>query len=197
MMTENRYMTVTFPCERRWMKRIMLLGRVGVWLTLLVLGTASAWAANDNLQFNGTLTTEPCTLDPDSMNINVDFGTVIDKYLYINMRTHSKPFDIRLLGCDTTLGKSVTVTFKGTPDSELPSLLALSSGSASGIAIGLEQADGTVLPINQPASASYFMAGNNVLSFRGYVQIKPSAMQNLNVARGNFNAMATFALDYP
>lgn len=169
----------------------------GVLQLLLVLGAASAWAENDNLQFNGTLTTEPCTLDPNSENINVDFGTVIDKYLYINMRTHSKPFDIHLLDCDTTLGKSVTVTFKGAEDAELTNLLALSGGAASGIAIGLEQADGTALPINQTTSASQLMTGNNVLAFRGYVQAKPSAMQNQNLTRGDFTAMATFVLGYP
>jgi len=196
MMAENRYMAVTLPCWHHRMVRAMLQGGVGAWL--MVLGGASAWAANDNLQFSGTLTTEPCTLDPDSTSINLDFGTVLDKYLYINTRTPSKPFYINLRGCDTTLGKSVIVTFKGTEDPELTNLLALSSGgAASGIAIGLEQADGQELPINKSAPASQLVTMNNVLAFRGYVQIKPSAMQNHNIARGEFSAMATFTLEYP
>lgn len=197
MMTENRRLTMTPPCKPHRIKRTILLGGKVFGMLLLVLGAASAWAVNDNLHFSGTLTTEPCTLDPDSVNINVDFGTVMDKYLYINMRTHSKPFDIRLEGCDTTVGKSVTVTFSGTADSELKDLLAVSNGAASGIAIGLEQANGTALPINQATLASHLITGNNVLAFRGYVQVKPSAMQNQSLTRGDFNAMATFTLAYP
>lgn len=60
-------------------------------------------AATDNLNFDGTLVAEPCTLDPDTTNITLDFGILVDKYLYINTRTHSKPFSIRLLECDLTI----------------------------------------------------------------------------------------------
>ncbi|MCK6964552.1 fimbrial protein [Enterobacter bugandensis] len=164
-------------------------------LMLITLGGTSVWAS-DNLHFSGTLIAEPCTLDPNTTSINLDFGTVIDKYLYINTRTNSKPFDIRLLGCDTILGNSVQVTFSGTADSELPDLLAVSNGAASGIAIGIELVDGTLLPINSTAPAHQLLTGDNVLTFRGYVQMKPSAMQSHSITRGNFNAIATFKLDY-
>lgn len=173
----------------------MLQMLIRVWLILMALGGTSAWAS-DNLHFSGTLIAEPCSLDPNTTAINLDFGTVIDKYLYINTRTYSKPFDIRLQGCDTTLGRSVAVTFSGQADAELTDLLAVPGGAASGIAIGLEQADGTLLPINSTAPARQLMTGNNVLTFRGYVQIKPSAMQNHSITRGNFSATATFMLDY-
>lgn len=167
-------------------------------LALMVFGSGnSARAANDNLIFDGTLVAEPCVLDPDTTNITLDFGTVIDKYLYINGRTHSKPFSIRLLDCDLTLGKTISLTFKGTPDSELTQLLALESGKVRGIAIGIVKADDTPLPINTSTQAYTLIAGSNLLAFKGYIQGKPTALQSKGIVRGDFSATATFMLDYP
>ena len=44
--------------------------------------------AEDNLYFHGELVAEPCVIPPGSEVIPLDFGTVIDKYLYsyINVR---------------------------------------------------------------------------------------------------------------
>lgn len=76
------------------------------------------------------------------------------------------------------------MTFSGTADSELPDLLALDSGTARGVAIGLEQADGTALALNTPLPAYQLMAGDNTLTFAGYVQGKPSALQGHSIVRG-------------
>lgn len=69
-------------------------------------------AKNNNLHFDGTLVAEPCELDPNTTDITLDFGTVIDKYLYLNTRTHSQPFAINLIECDISLGKEVVMTLK-------------------------------------------------------------------------------------
>ncbi|MGN7915784.1 fimbrial protein [Enterobacter sp. 22466] len=181
-------------------RRGLIIGGSLMGLSLLatLVGSQAANAeANNNLQFDGTLVATPCTLDPDTTTIQLDFGTVSDKYLYINTRTHSKPFSIRLLDCDLTLGKSVVFTFTGTPDKELPELLGLASKPASGIAIGMEQADGTALPINKATPAYQLMTGDNTFTFKGYVQGEPSALQKHSIGRGDFSATATFTLDYP
>ncbi|SQI34326.1 Uncharacterised protein [Serratia plymuthica] len=36
----------------------------------------------------------------------LDFDTVIDKYLYLNTRTHGQPFELHLAQCDLSLGKN-------------------------------------------------------------------------------------------
>ncbi|WP_261459938.1 fimbrial protein [Serratia fonticola] len=170
-------------------------GAMQVLFMLTVVHTVSA--SDNNLNFDGTLVAIPCTLDPDTTSIMLDFGTMPDKYLYINTRTHSKSFEIRLLDCNPALGKLVIVTFSGTQDGELPGLIALSSGPASGIAIGMEQADGTGLPVNKPLPAHQLITGDNTMTFSGYMQGKPTALQNHSIEPGNFSATATFSLNYP
>ncbi|AIJ06753.1 MULTISPECIES: fimbrial protein [Edwardsiella] len=167
-----------------------------VLIVLLSIGQV-VWATGDNnLNFDGILVTEPCTLDPDTTDITLDFGTVVDKYLYTNMRTASKVFNIRLLDCDVTLGQSVRVTFGGMPNKELPTLLALSSGPASGIAIGMEKSDGSALPLNKSTPSYTLMSGDNILTFKGYVQGEPTALLKHSIILGNFTAVATFTLEY-
>lgn len=162
---------------------------------VMMLSQNEASAVTDNLQFSGNLVAEPCVLDPTTENIELDFGTIIDKYLYINKRVHSQPFTVRLLECDLSLGKTVSLTFSGTADSELTDMLAV-TGAASGIAIGLETTNGVALPFNKATPVMVLTAGTTELVFNGYVQGKPTAIQNHSIVRGAFNALANFTLAY-
>lgn len=157
----------------------------------------STQAKDDNLHFQGVLVSEPCTLDPNTTNIVLDFGTIVDKYLYSYTRTNSQPFTIRLLDCDTTLGSQVIMNFRGTESSELPGLLALSGGLASGVAIGMEMSDGMPLPFNRPTPGFQLVNGTTDVTLKAFVQGEPSALMNHNLGHGEFTAMATFELDYP
>lgn len=165
-----------------------------IFLTLLCVHE-KAGAVTNNLLFNGNLVAEPCVLDPTTENIELDFGTIIDKYLYINERVHSQPFTVRLLECDLSLGTTVTLTFTGTPDGELTDMLAV-SGMASGIAIGLETPGGAALPFNKTTPAFELTSGTTELVLKGYVQARPTAIQNRSIVRGGFSAVATFTLNY-
>ncbi|MGK3141810.1 fimbrial protein [Pantoea sp. C2G6] len=155
----------------------------------------SASAVTNNLQFSGNLVADPCELDPTTQNIEVDFGEIVDKYFYINQRVHSKPFVVRLLECDLSLGSTVSLTFTGTADSELNDMLAV-TGSASGVAIGMEDIEGKILPFNQPTPVFALTAGTTELTLMAYVQARPSAIQNHTIVRGEFNATANFTLNY-
>ncbi|OKB66623.1 exotoxin [Serratia marcescens] len=169
-----------------------------VMTTVLITGLAGqAQAKDNNLHFDGTLVADPCVLDPKTTDIRLDFGTVVDKYLYLNTRTHSQPFVINLIECDTSLGDTVIMTFKGAESKELPGLLALTSGPAAGIAIGMELDDGHPLPFNKPTPGFALRDGETQLRLRGYVQGEPSALQSHRIGRGEFTAVATFELNYP
>ncbi|QJU38089.1 hypothetical protein [Serratia marcescens] len=39
----------------------------------------------------------------------MDFGTIIDKYLYLNTRTPGQTFEIRLAECDISQAKGITI----------------------------------------------------------------------------------------
>jgi type 1 fimbria pilin len=163
----------------------------------LALMPGGGQAKDNNLHFDGTLVADPCVLDPKTTEIEVPFGTIVDKYLYLNTRTHSEPFTINLIECDTRLGNSVVVTFRGTESRELPGLLALTGGPASGVAIGLETAGGQALPFNKPVPAMALSDGLTALQFQGYVQGEPTALKNHGIVRGDFKAVATFEIAYP
>ncbi|MBH1922373.1 fimbrial protein [Serratia surfactantfaciens] len=171
---------------------------IGQWLTaavLLVIG-GSAAAAN-NLRLHGALVAEPCVILPGDEEITLKFGTIIDKYLYLNTRTPGQKFEIRLAECDLSLGKTVTVTLLGTESVALPGLLAPGGGSqAQGIAIGLETLAGKALPFNQASDKQGLQAGGNILALQAYVRGEPQAIERKTIGRGAFSAVATFSLEY-
>lgn len=86
-------------------------------------GGSGLKAVSNNLKFDGTLVADPCVLDTQPTDITLDFGTVIDTYLYLNTLTLSQPFIIRLLDCYLTRGNQVEMTLKGNVIGE-PSALA-------------------------------------------------------------------------
>jgi len=166
---------------------------VGGWLNAALAATTP----EVSVQYRGSLVAEPCTLLPEDENVLLDFGTVIDKYLYLNGRTHSQPFQLHLMDCDTSLGNTLKMTFSGTESVALPGLLALDGGSeANGVAIGLETEDGQALALNQPSRSHKIADGNNVITLQAYVRGEPEAIKNEAIERGMFTAVATFSLEY-
>lgn len=164
-------------------------------LTLLVPGLSVQ--AADNMRFRGALVAEPCVIPPGEESLALDFGTVIDKYLYLNTRTHGQQFTLHLAECDLSLGKTVRITFKGTESASLPGLLKISPDSqAFGIAIGMETLDGKPLLLNKASEYLPLRSGSNLLEFKGYVQGEGWALANKMIQRGPFNAVATFSLEY-
>lgn len=154
-------------------------------------------AAEDNVHFSGALVTEPCVLPDADKDIHLDFGTVIEKYLYQYQRTKSQPFSIHLTECDPAVLSTVSVTFQGTADTELTDMLALdASSTAKGVAIGLELADGTPLLINKASPYTQLSSGNNMLKFNAFVQAQPTIITNKSLVSGDFMATANFVLGY-
>ncbi|UIM55645.1 fimbrial protein [Serratia marcescens] len=174
--------------------------RVGALLLVPMLMAAplSALAAGDNnLYLHGALVAEPCVIPPGDEEITLDFGTIIDKYLYLNTRTLGQAFEIHLEECDLTLGKTVSVTFTGTENHALPGLLAIDGGSeAKGIAIGFETPSAKPLPLNTQSGKSLLQDGGNTIALRAYVQGEPLAIADQTIGRGAFSAVATFNLEY-
>ncbi|WP_149543246.1 fimbrial protein [Serratia marcescens] len=150
-----------------------------------------------NVYLHGALVAEPCVIPPGDEEITLDFGTIIDKYLYLNTRTLGQAFEIHLEECDLTLGKTVNVTFTGNENSALPGLLAVDGGSkATGIAIGLETPSAKPLPLNKASDKSLLQVGSNIIALKAYVQGEPLAIANKKIVRGPFSAVATFNLEY-
>ncbi|MBG5920553.1 fimbrial protein [Providencia stuartii] len=149
------------------------------------------------IKIRGLLVAEACTVRPGDENIIVDFGTIVNKYLYINQKTPLENFNIHLDDCDNSIFKTVAVKFTGTENPNLPGLLAVDSASmASGIAIEILDYSGKKIPINSMTPAYNLENGTNILSFNVNVQGEPDAIKNKSIAFGHFTATAVFSLIY-
>lgn len=166
----------------------------------ILLGSLSGFAQavpGENMHFYGSLVAEPCVIPPGEEKVQLNFGTVIDKYLYQYGRTQGQPFDIHLTECDITLGNTVSITFVGTESTILPGLLAPDMNStAKGIAIGLETQTSAPLPFNIKSQAIKLTAGDNRIALKAYVQGELAAIASRSIVPGTFNATATFSLEY-
>ncbi|VFS14976.1 fimbrial protein [Enterobacter cancerogenus] len=137
----------------RLKQRVMRLAAHALLMNVMGLSQL-AKATENNVHLTGALVAQPCVIPPGEENIPVEFGTVVDKYLYANERTKSEEFAIHLTECDPDVAQRVKVTFGGTPNTALPGLLALDGGSeAKGVALGLETEDGTALVLNENTTA--------------------------------------------
>lgn len=174
--------------------------RIGALMLALLAAAAETAVVKPNVHLYGALVAEPCVIPPGEENIPLDFGTLIDKYLYLNTRTLGHSFRIHLAQCDISVGKTVKVRFLGMENQVLPGLLAVDAGSqAKGIAIGLEapRVKGTKpLPVNALSGTYPLQAGDNFIVLKAYVQGEPQALANKTIGRGPFTATATFNLEY-
>ncbi|MNH11091.1 Fimbrial adapter PapK precursor [compost metagenome] len=177
---------------------------MGKWtMTLSAWVTASLWLpavqAEDNLYFSGTLVNEPCVLAEEDELIKLDFKSVIDKDLYLNGRTKGRPIELRLKNCDLDVGKRmVSITFSGNESSEPPGLLVLQSTTVQvqGLMVGLETTAGTAMPLNKTHRMGELSSGDNVVSFKAYLQGEPEVLANRTLGLGDFKGSLTFALSY-
>ncbi|HIE0647012.1 TPA: fimbrial protein [Serratia marcescens] len=156
----------------------------------------SAQALDENIYLHGTLVEEPCSLSMASSRQTVKLGNVIKNTLYLHQRTHSYPFAIVLEECDISLGAIVEIGFNGEADEQQPDLLAV-SGTAKGIAIGLETAEGKPLALNKTIERYSLNDGQRVLAFAAYVSAPTSVIEQQGIVEGDFSASATFTLNYP
>ncbi|MGQ6473141.1 fimbrial protein [Serratia sp. IR-2025] len=153
--------------------------------------------AVENMYFHGALVAEPCVIPPGKESLQLDFGAIVDKYLYMNQRTPGIPLIIQLAECDLSLGKTVSLTFSGSESLGLPGLLLPEVGSqASGIAVGLETPEGQPLPLNSSSARYPLRVGNNEVQLRAYIKGEPQAIAEKRIIHGSFNAVATFILAY-
>lgn len=132
-------------------------------------------------------------MKPDDENVAIDVSTITDADLARDKRTKSKHFQIHLEKCNADVAKGVKVTFSGTAVPTDNTLLALATNSeAKGIAIGLEEKDGTVLPINKASRTIAISNGETTLDFGVFVKL----ISLSDLKPGKFGATANFKLDY-
>ncbi|WP_255606765.1 fimbrial protein [Pantoea sp. DY-5] len=165
-------------------------------LTIALLSTCSvtAYAAAD-FSFKGGLVQEPCMLAPNSSDIFIDFGSVINKFLYRYQRTAGIPITLILQGCDTSATDKLSITFKATEDAQQAGMIMLDpSSTAKGIAIGVEE-KGIFIPINKSVEKN-FHSGDNKMVFDLFLSADNESIKNNALHPGTINANAILELEY-
>ncbi len=153
--------------------------------------------ANGKVKIKGRYISSACTLMPGSENINVEFGTIIDKYLYRNVKSPFESFVISLTDCKPEVADSVKIQFNGPESTALPGYLAINGdGGASGIGIAILDNEKQLLPVNTAMSEHKIENTDMEIRFYTFIEAEPEAIKNNSIGRGEFIASATFMLSY-
>lgn len=164
-------------------------------LVSLMLTASETTLAADNLHFYGNLLSKSCTLVVDGeLLAEVHFPTVSNQDLTVAGQSSRVPVVFKLKDCKGPEDYQVKVTLTGTEDSEQPGFLALDpASSAQGVGIGMEKSDGTWVPLNDSAGATFNLTnGANNLNFNAWLQAKSGR----EVTSGDFTASLTATFEY-
>ncbi|MGL5453778.1 MAG: fimbrial protein [Enterobacterales bacterium] len=157
-------------------------------------GTANAKdEGHGTVTFTGSIIDAPCSITPDSSNIERDLGQVSNMALANSGKSIPQVFTIKLEQCDLSgTADSVTTTFAGTASAANPKMLGI-EGTAKGASIGISTTTGTLIELGKPSPAQTLLSGPNELRFAAYLQGDGASA---TIVPGSFRAIATFALTY-
>ena len=167
-------------------------------LLLIIAGlSAVSRVGAVNITMHGKLVAEPCSIVPGDEKKEVFVGHIGPAFLYENVRTAGTDFALRLEHCDISALDSVSITFSGQEDTELPGHLALDTFcTARGVAIGLETPTGKPLPLFSESDIYPLANGTSAINLRAFVRASSRAIAKREIKAGSINATATFILNY-
>lgn len=168
--------------------------RLSVQLTMLVmacLSGTSLWAGEIQISLGGVLVEPPCDMSVENSDQTVDLETYIRRDLVGGGRTSGKSFYFDVRACASA--SKVKVALKGQEDTQLPGLLAI-GGTASGVAIGIESADGDPMKVNGDGMVFPILGDvKNRLTFTSYIQ----SLKGRPVRAGLFSSVLNVEFSYP
>lgn len=160
------------------------------------LSAASAFAADGQINFIGSITDDACTVVNDMTNpLEVTLGTVSSSAFNGSGSTAAPTkFTIALTNCPSTMTKA-KVKFDGTADANVNSLLALTNvgtvGVAKNVGIQLTDKSNVVVPLHSASSEYPLTAGSNELDFVARYYATAATVE-----AGSANATSNFTIVY-
>ena len=126
--------------------------------------SSSIWG---RVNMNGSIVNSACAIDTGSFEQTVDMGILPAGSIRQEGQGPVRPFSIALIGCTLTpyagdIWQSFSVTFDGAANGDFFSL----SGEARGIALSLQDVQGTPIYPGQSTPKQAIIAGNSVLHYR-------------------------------
>lgn len=155
------------------------------------VGAAQANEGSGNVTFNGSIISAPCSIAPDSTDIDVNMGAVAASAVNGGKTATPVPFVINLKDC--TGQNSVVVKFGGTADQTNTNLLALQGGHATGAGIQLMTGNGDAINLGEDSPEFDLDAGDQTLRLQA--ALKGNSTTSVAVP-GAFTSVANFTLAY-
>lgn len=160
-------------------------------------GAATAAADTGNIKFIGDITTSACAIGggQQGADMTVTMGSIpTHMFQSVGDRSPETDFTITLIGCDTSVSDTAEISFTPGAGSVINSrLLSLENASgATGVAVGLAEANGQDIVVGGSAVSYSLLDGTNVLNFKAFYEATAAT-----VTAGAANARAVFAVAYP
>lgn len=152
----------------------------------------AANAADGTITFTGNIIAQTCQVNGSVPgDIPVNLGDYTSKeFNSAGSTVGNETIRMELTACPTAVN-AVSILFGGTADSTMPALLANSSG-ATGVGIGIYEADGsTAIPINSASANIPLTAGVGTGTF-----IAKYVSTAATVGEGAVNATAQYTIQY-
>lgn len=159
-----------------------------------LLASGAAGADTANIQVNGDIAAGTCELAAGDVNRTVTLDTVSVKDMPASGKASAgaKNFTLTVLNCDPGL-TTATFTFAGTPDAT-DGLRYRNTGTAKGVAIELESADGQTIGANgtNNARASTITGDQATLD----LNVSYWHLPGVALSSGSVRAVATVEVTY-
>lgn len=148
--------------------------------------------ADTDVEFSGTLISEPCQIDSESEDMTVDFGPLAKKSFIDTNESVRKKFSVLLRECDPDIGSKVIVSFNASKDNADSDLFAV-NGTVSGIALKITDSGGETVKPNVSQEAVELNKGDTELNWQASI-IKTARD---DIMTGDFYAIVNLSLEYP
>lgn len=164
--------------------------------TVTALSASSAFAAEGTVNFTGEIIDAACVVNINETNtLTVDLGKIAKSaFKAAGDEAAATKFTVTLKSCPAAI-TAAKVKFDGIADKTDSTLLGLTAetGAAKDVAVALQTADRSDLPLNAVNEYSYALKPDvdNKLDF--YATYRSTAAA---VTAGKANAVATFSVNY-
>lgn len=144
--------------------------------------------------FNGALSTDSCSISTSDSNQTINLGSVPTAIFHAaGDKSAAVAFTVNMTNCPESLS-SVQLKFDGKSDQNNTDLLSLESdSSAAFVGIGIEEADGTLLPVHMASKPVDI--DKNSHSVQMFYQARYVATSE-RVSPGDANGVSQFSVNY-
>ena len=154
-------------------------------------GAMPLMAGDIDVEFSGTLITDPCEVKTESEDQTIEFNPISARRFIDHNESTPVSFSIWLRECDLSLGEQVSVTFYGENTGLNPALFAV-TGTAEGIAMAITDSSGHPVLPGESQDQITLVKGDNQLMWQARIQ----STVGQQVKEGEFQSVLTFSLEY-